>query len=325
MYVDQNNDKTFRVLASLMEERPGLGELVKTAEVGEEARSALPTHSFADPSERRYPVHTAANAVLSKAYAIKQANVSAEVHSAIDTALSLFGAVLPSVLTTKVASAAPPVYLLPDTQQLPIRDAGDIKLAEEALHRATRKLKPTTISRAAATLIKQAERYGVEVSGATLVHAGLTQCDRDKTADYLEARSAAAPSAATEFDKLAEAIRGAAMGVDRDDLIKVAQAVSTLDVEHGLTEYYGRSLPNPLETVFSTKVAMGTSLDLAGAQASTEQLLQMSPDEYGDVLGPDFQDEITGDGGEIDEQSLLVTLETLPLDMKKALRKHLGL
>jgi hypothetical protein len=324
MYVDQNNDKTFRVLDSLIKERPGLDALVKTASVGEEVREALPAHSFADPSERRYPVHTPANAILSKAYAIKQANVSSEVHAAIDTALTIFGSKLPEVVTVKVAEVEA-VFLLPDTQQLPIRSKSDVKLAEAALHRATRKLKPTTISRAATTLVKEAARYGVEVSTDTLVHAGLTQCDRDKTADYLEARASAAPGAAESFDKLAEAIRRADDTVDRGDLIKVAQAVSLLDTENNLTRHYGRSLPNPMETVFSTKVAMGSMLNLAGAQASTEQLMQMSPEEYGDVLGPDFQDEITGEGGDIDEQSLLVTLETLPLDMKQALRKHLGL
>lgn len=324
MFVDQNSDKTFVVLNEILQERPGLAPLVKTAEVGEEIRESLPASSFADPTNRAYPVHTPANAVLSKAYAIKQADVSQFVHARIDKALAIYGTELPPVMYEKTASVEETTYLLPSTKQFPIRSDGEVKLAEQALLSNAKKLKTSTLAVAALTLIKEASERGLEVSPRTLSLAGMTMCDRDKAAEYVEARASAAPEASDQFSKLAETLRGMPSGTSREDLIKVAEAVDSLDETYGLQRHYGISLPNSLETVFNTKVAMGATVDLAGAQITREQLSRFPVDFYADALGEDLAEEITGPEGDLDVDTAMVILETLPRDMKVTLRKLMG-
>ena len=87
--IDQNTDVTFATLRSLVTTYPDLAEQVKTAQVGEHVRESLPTSAFADPSYRMFPVHTPADALLSKAYATKVANLAESITSQIDTALRL--------------------------------------------------------------------------------------------------------------------------------------------------------------------------------------------------------------------------------------------
>ena len=40
-----------------------------------------------------------------------------------------------------------------------------------------------------------------------------------------------------------------------DDLIKVSSAINTLDKEAGFVKYYGRNLPDPVETIFNTRLS----------------------------------------------------------------------
>ena len=55
-----------------------------------------------------------------------------------------------------------------------------------------------------------------------------------------------------------------------------------------------------------------------------EALLSKDPSFYGDVLGDDIMGEISTDG-ELDPETLLEILDTLPLDMKSLLLEKMGL
>ena len=150
------------------------------------------------------------------------------------------------------------------------------------------------------------------------------QCDTHKTAEWIEARALAAPNSADAYLKLASLVRNADEKTTRADLTKVAAAVQELDDNSGLSKYYGKSLPNPQETVFNSKIAMGKSLELAGKEVPISKLLGLSPSDYGDVLGDDMISEISSDGN-LSEQKLLEILPTLPMDMKDMLVRKLSL
>ena len=269
------------------------------------------------------PVHTPENALLSKAYATKQAGVSSDVHAKIDKSLEIFGVTLPDQVSVKVASENI-VYAIPDKKLFPLNVSEGVKNASEALRRNKKKLAPKTYAAASVAIVKEAAYQGIDVDEDILRNAGLMQCDTHKTAEWIEARALAAPDSADAYLKLASIVKNADENTTREDLTKVASAVQELDDNSGLSKYYGKSLPNPQETVFNSKIAMGKSLELAGKEVPISKLLGLSPSDYGDVLGDDMIEEISSDGN-LSEQKLLEVLPTLPMDMKDMLVRKLGL
>jgi hypothetical protein len=326
--IDQNNDKMFSSLRSLLAAYPGMREHVKQASVGEEVRASLPLFAFADKSNRRFPLHSAADAVLSKAYATKVANLAEGVMQEIDTALELYE-VDPAIFTRqKVGSALQeePTYLIESQNKLPMYAGTSIKLAEETLLRHKRKLAPRTLASAAVKLVKEAHRRGEEVGVNTLKYAGLVQCDTKTAFDWLEVRAhkATNPGVADAYTKLASVVERIDSTVSRDDLIKLSSAIQELDLASGFKAYYGKSMLDPVETVFNTKIAMQPHITLAGGEIPLEKLLSISPEAYGDILGEDIVEEIS-QNGEIVPESLEEILVTLPADMQRSLVAELNL
>ncbi len=328
--LDQNTDITFHVLNRLVQESPRLAEHVKTAQVGEDVRNKLTKHAFADPDNRLFPIHTKADAILSKAYTTKLANVAPHVVKVIDNALDMYQ-VDRSIFNKEVVKVAhtrqEPTYLLPETKQLPIRNKNDIKVAEERLLAVKSKLSSTTLVKAATILTKQAAAYGTNVSIDTMQLAGITKSDTSKTAEWIEARSHATSNTkiASSYRWLASEVAKLSSEATRDDLVKVAQALDVLDAKADLRKYYGKSLPDPVTTVFSTKIAMENVMDLGGKEVPVSKLLEIDPNVYGDILGQDVKQEICDSSGNLDEQKMADVFATLPKDMKDMLVSKLGL
>ena len=321
---DQNTDPTFAGLKRIIEERPSLSAMVKTAAVGEDERQALPPTAFADPLNRLYPVHTSSQALLSRAYLEKEAQVDASVLARVNAALSLYGVVLPPVTRVKQAGAVEATaYLLPGTKQFAFDKTASVQDASEAILRNSKKLSPSSMASAATILVKEAASRGEEVPLDILAQAGLVQCDLEKAAEWIEARGAACPKAASVFSKLAHGVRTLPSTTERSDLVKVAGLIGTLDVEFGLTKHYDKKLPNPQSTIFNTKRAMEHTISLAGTDVPLSTLMSKGLGFYQDALGPDVAKEISN-GGALDEQGMLEILPTLPLDMQQILVKNLG-
>tara|TARA_Y100001973_G_scaffold97861_1_gene154583 strand:+ start:746 stop:1720 length:975 start_codon:yes stop_codon:yes gene_type:complete len=324
--MDINTDVTQHLLREVLQEYPELAKHAQLAISGPEVRDSLPLSSFADPHNRYYPVHTPEHAILSKAYTTKVANVAPHVVSRIDDALDLFGLDLPESRTVKEASNYEPPYLIPSQSKFPLRDASDIPYAEAALLRNRSKLQVKTAASAAITLVKYAADAGINVSSEILTMAGITQCDTEKASMWIEARSDAAsePEHSEAYIKVSEFVKNLGSTASRADLTKLAAAVEELDIMSGLSKHYGRNLPDPMATVFNTKVAMQPSMDLGGTMVPVSKLVGMGPEVIGDILGDDIVPEISSDG-EVDPQKLMEILETLPKDMKELLASKVGM
>ena len=325
--IDQNNDVTFSTLSTLIAEFPNLGETVKCAQVGVEVRERLPVSSFADRTNRRFPVHTSADAILSKAYATKVANLAEGVMSEIDTALAMYGVSEDIFTTAKVASVEDEVtYLLEEQKKIPFGSSTSIKEAEEQVYVNRKKLTPKTLSDASTKLIKEAYSRGEEVSLWTLKYSGLVQSDTEEASRWIEARADKAPTSKlqTAFGKLAEVVKHVDSTIDRDQLIKVASTLGSLDEEAGFTSFYGKKLPDPISTIFNTKLAMQPMVDMGSKQVPLEALLAVDPRTYGDLLGDDILDEIASEG-ELVPETLAEIFETLPKDMQEHVIGELGL
>jgi hypothetical protein len=324
--MDINTDVTQHLLREVLQEYPELAKHAQVVSSGPGVRDSLPLSSFADPHNRYYPVHTPEHAILSKAYTTKVANVAPHVVARIDDALDLFGLELPESDVVKEASTAEVEFLLPSQRKIPIRDASDIPYAEAALLRNRSKLQVKTAASAAIKLVKYAADAGLDVSPTVLSMAGIAQCDTSKAAMWIEARADAVKEASHSeaYMQVSSFVRGLSDGATRADLTKLASAVEELDVLSGLTQHYGRKLPDPMATVFNTKVAMQPSMDLGGSMVPVSKLVAMGPEIIGDILGDDIVPEISSDG-EVDPQKLMEILETLPKDMKELLASKVGM
>ena len=279
--------------------------------------SSLPNACFADTANRKYRIDSPANAYESMSYAIKTAGVEPHVLGRIQKALDIYGVAPPVPEMSKEAAAFEEVvYILPEYNKLPVKTASDIKLAEDAILRNRTKLHTSTLAEACNRLVKLAGKNGLEVSPDTLQLAGLTQCDVEKTASWIEARGNITGN--NVFYKLADRVRGPGGPSNRGDLVKLSSAVDKLDKKFELEQYYNKKLPDPLQTVFSTKVAMGHVVDMGSCTMPLSTLASLPVSFYSDVLGEDVADEISKDG-QIDEGLLAEVIPTLPKDMKELL------
>lgn len=325
--IDQNSDVTFSHLKSILEDMPQIQEHIKEAQVGEEVREKTSNSAFADTYNRRFPIASKADAILSKAYATKVANLAPEVMSKIDVALRVYEVPSSIFHTEKVAQAEEePIFLLDSQRKLPLYSNTVTKVAEHYLHKSAHKLKPSTLTQASIKLVKHASARGEEVSSDTLKYAGLVQSNLSEAATWLEARALKSDDSqhSEAYTKLANVVSNLGSSTSRDQLIKLANAIETLDSSSGLDRFYHKYLPDSISTVFNTKEAMAPSVEMAGKEVGLEKLLAIDPAVYGDILGSDLVEEIT-ENGELDSQKLIEIFETLPADMKSTLVEKLSL
>lgn len=311
--MDQQRDITQKTLYQILQERPGIEPLIKHASVGVSLDS-LPNSAFADDIGRNYPIDNPANAAMSLAYATKTANLEDRVSRRLGDAAEIYGILLPPQQQEKIAYAVPR-YLLPKQKKFGIKTASDVPKAEKALLRVSTKLSTEDLATAATVLVKAARDSDLNVDPKVMQWAGLAQCDTEKTANWLEARELACDSNGA-YTKLAAVVRHLSSENTRDDLTKIASTIGKLDAIYDLQKHYGRRLPNPLETVFSTKTAMEKTITLAGKDIAVKDLMKKGIGFYVDILGKDIAEEISTDG-KLDESKLVQELPILPADMLK--------
>jgi hypothetical protein len=228
------------------------------------------------------------------------------------------------VLATPKIAAAPldeRDYLLPGIRRLLVRDAGQVKVAEDRLLGEGKKLPFAHRAQASVRLVEKAAFHGVSLRAETLKMAGYTVTDTCELADWLEARHEAAPIEHKEgYHKLATAVRCLSAELrDRRTQIKLAETIQALDALAGLDRHYDRRLHDPMATVFNTTKVAGEGVSLAGRFVPVERLAQYEPSFFSDTLGPDIVREASDAAGHIDPYKLAMVLGTLPMDMQRAL------
>lgn len=326
-FVDQFSDSSFKVLYNAFSDHPETEPFIKNASIDSGENELRANTAFAWPEMRLFPIDSPEQAVLSKLYMSKQAGIPADVAKRCEDALALYEIDLP--LQEKVASDdhLADKYLLPDQKKFLVDSPTAVKMAEEMMSRQRRNLSVDTQVSMAVTLVKQAADMGVRPNANTLSHAGLTMSDTGVLRDWIEARAVATdnPVCKEAYTKMAEVIgnRGG-LESNREELVKVASALEELDTMAGLTQHYGRKLPNPMATVFNTDKLADEMLTLAGYPVSMTTLMSIDPAIYADVFGDDVASEFTN-GQEIDPEQLKIILPTVPLDLQKVLASQLGL
>jgi hypothetical protein len=330
---DQYHDPAYSMLYHLLEGRPEVTEFVKHAELDDGKVAELPDSAFAWPERRLFPIDTPENTVLSSLYREKIAAVPAEVDQALKRAQDVYevNAILErarqqeKVAAEQAAAADKPIFLLPRLGRLRVKTAADVKVAEEKLLEQYPRLAVEDRAEGFINLVKAAQVLGVLLQPKTHQMAGMTVCTTKTAMDLIESRRMATkdPLFQRAYEKLATAFAGRDTITDRDELIKVADALTKLDRQAGIDHRYDKTLPDPIQTVFNTTKVAEEMVDVAGRQIALSKLAAMPATFWQDLVGPDMVKEITDKTGSVDITKLTQVLPTLPLDLKLVLKNQM--
>jgi len=327
--IDLYSDPGHALFRQLVERAPGALAHLKTASF-EPSGDGIPLTAFAWATERRYPVHTPEHAVVSYLYAkhadaVKTAAVGrglpAGVLGDIKQALEMYGIAEADLafMETKVAAISEEDCLFPDKKLYPVRDAGEVKLAEQALQSEYKKLTPLSRHRAFTKLSAAAMRHQVELHPASHRWAGETATNTADLADQLAARSVLAKTAehAEAYRVLSDAVLADKAWLKNDDnRKKLAAHIDELDGQAKLRTEYDRRILDPVATVYNTNIKLAADdMDLGCGRVGRQHLMRLPPSFYGDALGDDVLPEIAP-GGRLDPESLHAVLSTLPATNK---------
>ena len=328
--IDQSCDPGFANLRIVVDRFPAIREFAKTANMESGEFEKLSADSFAWPAERRFPIHTPQHTAISVGYCKLAGELPREVIAQLGKAADAHG-ISPEVFeyspTEKIASA-PADYLLPERQRFKVTSAEDIPLVEEAYRMKFAQLNVEDRAEAGMRLVKLAEQHGVSLHPSTQKLAGFTMTSTQALKDWMGARAEAARRGqsplAQAFDKMAEAYTGVEPFIsNRDDQLKLAGAIHTLDKAAGITHHYGKKLPTPIETVFNTNLVRKDFVKVSSALANKAMLQQLPLSFWEDALGPDVAKEIAPDGV-VNPEMLEQIIPTLPADIKVALEAQLA-
>lgn len=329
---DMFHDPGWGTMRDLFNRFPKVAALAGSmdADAGSET---LPNSAFADPHDRRFPIHEKSAAVLSYAYAREQ-SVPRYVMMNIKEALSAYDvdeSVFTEEATKTAAPLAPEECLFPDMGAWPIRTAAEVKTAEQSLHRESHKLLADARVEAYGRLYKRAQEVGVQLDATSHKYAGFVETDTVRLREELLARSVIVEKTASveagvrarisaAYEKIAVALDGQPrMLRDRTRQVKLASAVADLDDAANVMSSYDRGLPDPMRTVFNTeKIARADDIELGGQTFALSKLAGLPASFYKDALGEDFASELAP-GGNVSSQKLAEILPTLPHDMKQSL------
>jgi hypothetical protein len=330
--IDQTNDSGHSYLVALLKTHPKAYELVKTAEVVSDF-STLPDDAFAWPSERKFPIHTRHDAVLSHLYMkVAKEKIASEVREKVAEALEAYG-VDTTVLEpemVKEAAIDDKEYIFPDAKLYRVKTAQDLFKAQERMLDQVGKMSAESRAEGFTRLYKRAQELGQPLDPRSYQYAGVVETDLRETKLALEVRAAATKdeSVGDAFMKLASTLGEYPRKLrDRSVQVKLAQLISDLDTKGDLKRHYDRRLPDPIQTVFNTDIRTKVAdqmVELGQDVFPLTQLCALSPNDYGDILGPEIVSEISlAPGGNVDPGKLMQILPTLPQDLKAMLGQRL--
>lgn len=331
--LNQFDDPSYKYLVHKLQECPAYGDVIKYASLDPEYVEDLDSTGFAWPERRLFPIDTEDNAALSYLYAEKNAAVPEYVREDLRKVLDVYGVELPETSMTKEATdqTKSPYFLLPEKQRWQISDGTSVKMAAEALVTNQSKLSVYDRTQAATRLLQKSAEYYNETKTAVLDNpdllrlAGATASDTSRLLEWVEAREMVSPEAFKHhYKKIAAALTGVEKeSHDRESLIKVAEVLQLVDSQSGLDSLYGRTLLDPILTVFNTTKVAEATVDLAGTAVPMSSMLSFPLHHYEDIFGEDITPEITS-GGDLDPMKIAQVISTMPRDLKLILRKQMG-
>ena len=329
MIIDQTNDTGFARLRVLMSQFPEVRGLTKTADVGPEEFQSLPDTAFAWPGRRQFPIHTKEQAVISLGYRKFASEIPQEVDMMLKKAAEVYQIDTKIFDKTVTKQASQEQWLLPDRQRFKVASAEDVKYAVGVLHEKYATLSIEDRTQAFFRLCKFAEQYSVPLSPATHKLAGFTLTSTKTLKTWVDARKMAAENLGSNLAGAYEKVAGMFDKVepfikDRPYQLKLASVLAHLDRESGVDKYYGKSILDPIRTVFNMDKLASETVKIGAGMLASKQLLSALPLTFWeDALGPEIAKEIAP-GGEVNVELLEQVLTTLPADIKATVQRQLS-
>ena len=329
MIIDQTNDTGYARLRVLLTQFPEMREMTKTANVGPEEFEDLPDTVFAWPGRRQFPIHTREHTTMSLGYRKFASAVPQEVDAMLSKAAEIYqiDTKIFNKTLTKQASEVP--WLLPEKQRFKVASADDVVTMERLLHERYTTMPIEDRTQAFYRLCKFAEQHNVKLSSATHKLAGFTLTSTKMLKDACEAREMAAKKLGSNLAVAYEKVAGMFDGVepfikDRPYQLKVAAELAKLDRASGVDRFYGKSIPDPVRTVFNMNKLASETMKIGTGLLADKQFLSSLPVTFWeDVLGPDIVKEIAP-GGQVNMELLEQILPTLPADIKATVQTQLA-
>lgn len=332
---DLYSDPAHAFLATIHDRFAGAQDFLKTAHA-EDSVDELPNHAFADPYNRKFPVHTPEQATLSFFYA-KYANASVPEHvmAEINTALDAYN-IDPAkleVLQQKTASSENPEdYLFNDPNSYPVRDEREVKLAEARLLEQSHKLSPERKVAVFSKLARAARLHGVKLANQSMAFAGHAKAEPERVLAAIAQRVFLKTAENAEIAAHQETLSELHKTISRrpyelnnpETQAKLASFLAVTDKIHGFTSKYGPDLLDPIDALYSVvKVAAADSVPLGPKYSVSASALAGVPATFfSDALGPDFA-ETVAPGGQLDMEQAQQVIGTLPADMLEGFVKRL--
>ena len=330
MIIDQTNDPGFSVLRVVVDKFPKLREMAKTANLDPTEFSSLPDEAFAWPGQRKFPIHNAEQAALSLGYSKIAAKLPSDVAEMMEKAASAYGINSEDFdpKLEKVAAVDDGYYLLTEEKRFRIVGPQDVPVAEQVIYEKYASLSIENRAEACLRLVEAARQYNVPLRPSTYKLAGFTMTSTQKLKDCIETRQFAAEKLgsafASAYGMLAAKFRNVEpFMTNRADQIKLAGVIHELDEQAGLTQYYGKKLPDPISTVFNTVEKRADYVKIGSALQNKALLAKLPLSFWQDTLGPEISAEVAPNG-QIDPNTLEQVIATLPADLKTALETQLA-
>jgi len=327
MYTDPQSDKGMKSLYKMLGSisNPELKATLKATSFDPTSVAGAPSSSYALPSKRLFPVNTPENTTLSKVYydAQKGAMPKADVDSigkTIDTHLALHG-VPEGQFTYKEAQAAEnkdekkmknPQYMLPKHELCKVASSLDLGPAAKLFEEGLDELQLYDRVEYARNFVKAASELGVRIKSPDILkYAGVLDFDAVHAQYALELRSGLARrkgKPTEKFNKLACALSEFAGTPTREELIKLAEVITELDKESGITEKdYARNRANGIDAphgVVFSKLANEASEAMEGTPDNSFNIENMTKADIVGKYGEDILDAVENADGTIDYEAL---------------------
>lgn len=284
----------------------------------------IASDQFAFPEQRKFPVNTIENTIMSKVYFDAQSDkfpskTADDISSRLDTFLNIFEVpegVFEKKKMVKSAGTGPePRYLVPSIKLCKVASARDLVSAGDLFDREHDHLRVAQRVEFAQNFINASSDFGHEkCPPAVAKYACMMDTDLTSTSHMLRLRAAAAKRIGKdggEYVKMAEQIEMVTEAPSNDDLRKLAECIQGYDEKNGLDgKAFRNRIPCPYSVVFNKQAVdedPGSDIDLE----------TMSKGDIVARLGKESLDALEDDEGNIDREKLKEML-----DMQKATKAN---
>ena len=326
--LDIYGDKSLRGLAGITHKYPEYYDQIKDTEVDYDNIDQLPESAFAYPEERAYPIHNKEMALLSALYNNEYPvdGLPEHVTENFKKASYLYDFELPQakpVSVVKEAALTEEDYLLPSLKKFPVRNVNDVNLVQTIMVKNASQMGYDHLMEASNNLVKKASTLNMSLDSihpVVLKYAGYTKSNKE----VLEAVIAGRAKYASEnkdiseaYLKLASAIND--MDFNRENLLKVAATLETLDDTANIRHLYDKTILNPIDSVFNTDKRVTLQMDKIASDITftPDHAQRVSEEQVKSILGHDVLDEARNVDGTLDRDKLIEVVNSLPSDMVK--------